>query len=74
MQLKAQRHARVQLFCPGLNDAERALTGLEMISDLGSAVAAAADRSVAAGGDGAVCVVPEGPYVIPVFQPTSMAA
>jgi hypothetical protein len=55
----------VRLFAGGLNGEERSLTGVEMIDDLDQAVAS----SVRASGEGALAVIPEGPYVVPVFRP-----
>jgi nickel-dependent lactate racemase len=65
MQLKPMRKSRVQLYTTGLSDAERRITGVDMIDSVDAAVA----ESVARSGDGAVAVIPEGPYVIPVFRP-----
>ncbi len=64
MQLKAQRAARVQLLS-GLNAADRALTGVECVESAERAVR----DSVAASGDNAVAVIPEGPYVVPLHVP-----
>ena len=60
MQVKSQRHARVLLHS-NLDAADRALTGVEHIDCVRAAVA----ESVAASGDRAVAVIPEGPYVVP---------
>lgn len=62
MQLKPMRVGRVQLFTSGLDEADQRATGVEIVDDLASAIAA----SVAHHGDGDVAVIPEGPYVIPV--------
>ena len=61
MQLKPLRLGRVELYTTGLDAADRALTGVELTTDLDGAIAA----SVARSGDPAVAVIPEGPYVIP---------
>ncbi len=61
MQLKSLRLGRVELYTSGLTAAEQAITGVHMVSELDSAVAASIERS----GDRAVAVIPEGPYVIP---------
>lgn len=61
MQLKSMRVAGVQLYAPGLSDADRALTGVAAIGSVDDAIRA----SIARHGDGAVAVIPEGPYVIP---------
>ena len=60
MQMKAQRAAAVQLYS-GLDERDRALTGVELIDSVETAVR----TSVAASGDNAVAVIPEGPYVVP---------
>ena len=63
MQLKPMRLGRIQLHTTGLDADERRITGVELVEDLDSAVAA----SIARHGDPAVAVIPEGPYVIPVL-------
>jgi nickel-dependent lactate racemase len=67
MQLKPMRIGRIQLYSDGLPEAERQLTGVEMIRS----VAAAVEASVARSGDRRVAVIPEGPYVIPVYRPAA---
>jgi len=63
MHLKPMRVGRVELYSAGLPREDRALTGVEMVSDLD-----AANRdAVAVGGDGAAAFIPEGPYVIPKY-------
>ena len=64
MQLKSQRAARVRLRS-GLGDDDRALTGVECVASLDEAVR----QSVAETNDNAVAVIPEGPYVVPLYQP-----
>jgi hypothetical protein len=61
MQLKSLRVADVQLYAPGLALADRAFTGVAAIESVDDAIRA----SIARYGDGAVAVIPEGPYVIP---------
>ncbi|MCB9946238.1 MAG: nickel-dependent lactate racemase [Rhodospirillaceae bacterium] len=61
MQLKPMRVGRIQLYAPGLGPDDRAATGVEMIDDMPAAIGAAIDRH----GDGAIAVVPEGPYIVP---------
>ena len=63
MQLKPMRVGRVQLYTGGLPSEDRALTGVQVVSDLDAAIRAA----VATGGDGAAAFIPEGPYVIPKY-------
>jgi len=67
MQLKPQQVARVQLFCPALAAADRALTGVELVPSVEEAVRDSVRRS----GDRHVAVIPEGPYVIPVYRAAS---
>lgn len=62
MQLKSMRAGHVQLYTTGLDPDERALTGVEAIGSVESAIADAIARA----GDGDVAVIPEGPYVVPV--------
>jgi nickel-dependent lactate racemase len=64
MQLKSMRAARVQLYTTGLKGADRAVTGVEMIDSVETALAQALARS----GDPDIAVIPEGPYVVPVVQ------
>lgn len=64
MQLKAQRAAHVQLYS-SLNEEDQTLTGVECVASLDEAVR----RGVAAAGDNAVAVIPEGPYVVPRHAP-----
>lgn len=65
MQTKPMRLARIQLYAPGLSAADAALTGVETIGSVADAVLAAVRES----GDRAVAIVPEGPYVVPVYRP-----
>jgi nickel-dependent lactate racemase len=67
MQLKPMRIGSIQLYSDGLDEAERLLTGVEIIGS----VAAAVQASVARTGDRRVAVIPEGPYVVPVYRPAS---
>jgi nickel-dependent lactate racemase len=65
MQLRPMRVGRVRLYTDGLGEDEVALTGVERVADLASAVA----ESMARHGDPSVAFVPEGPYVVPVHAP-----
>jgi lactate racemase len=65
MQLKPQRVARVKLYSGALGEADRALTGVEQVASVAEAVRASVSRS----GDRHVAVIPEGPYVVPVYRP-----
>ena len=70
MQLKPMRIGQVQLFTTGLDEGERRVTAVEIVDSLDAAVAAAIARH----GDPDVAVIPEGPYVVPVYQPAAAAA
>jgi lactate racemase len=65
MQLKATEQGRIQLYSTGLNNEQHTFTGVERIESVASAVLA----SAATNGDGAVAVIPEGPYVVPFYRP-----
>ncbi|QJP16056.1 nickel-dependent lactate racemase [Starkeya sp. ORNL1] len=65
MQLKPMRVGKVVLYTTGLTDHERAITGVEISAGLDAAIA----DSLARHGDGAIAVIPEGPYVVPVHEP-----
>jgi hypothetical protein len=67
MQLKPMRIGSIQRYSDGLEAPERALTGVAAIES----VAAAVEASVARSGDRRVAVIPEGPYVVPVYRPTA---
>jgi hypothetical protein len=67
MQLKPMRIGSIQLYSDGLGEPERALTGVETIGS----IAAAIEASVARSGDRRVAVIPEGPYVVPVYRPAA---
>jgi nickel-dependent lactate racemase len=62
MQLKSMRAGSVKLYTTGLDDDERAMTGIEAIASLEAAVEEALEKA----GDGSLAVIPEGPYVVPV--------
>jgi len=64
MQLKPMRVSTVQLYTTGLGAEERRITGVELVDSVDAAIA----ESVARHGDPAVAFIPEGPYVIPVFD------
>src|SRR5436309_2109489 len=63
MQLKPMRIGRIQLYSGGPVD--RALTGVAAIDSIERAVGESAREM----GDAHVAVIPEGPYVVPFFQP-----
>jgi lactate racemase len=64
MQLKPMAIGTLQLYSTGLSPAERAMTGVRCVDSVRSAVL----DSVAASGDPAVAIIPEGPYVVPFFE------
>jgi nickel-dependent lactate racemase len=70
MQLKPMRLGGIKLYTEGLKGEQRGLTGVDMIADLRAAVLASVDRS----GDRHIAVIPEGPYVVPKYQPQAVAA
>jgi nickel-dependent lactate racemase len=67
MQLKPMRQARVHLYSGALPPADRALTGVRCVDSPEAAVAESVRRS----GDRRVAVIPEGPYVVPVYRPAA---
>lgn len=66
MQVKAMKRANIYLYTEGLTKEERSITGVSLIP---SPVAAVMD-SVARHRDNHVAVIPEGPYVVPMFIPS----
>jgi lactate racemase len=70
MQLKPMKLGSVSLYTKGLNAEQRALTGVTMIDSVEQAIA----DSIAKTGDRKVAIVPEGPYVVPVYAPIRAAA
>lgn len=69
-QIKAMRVGSIQLYTEALTAEERALTGVEMIPSVEDALR----RSVAKHGNKRIAVVPEGPYVVPLYRPQATAA
>jgi len=67
MQVKAMKRANIYLYTEGLTKEQQALTGVSLITS----PAAAVMESVKVKGDYHVAVIPEGPYVVPVFDPNS---
>jgi len=63
MLLKPLRVGHIQLYSTGLSESERDHVFVEMVPSVEEAVAA----SLRAHGDTEIAVVPEGPYVIPLF-------
>jgi nickel-dependent lactate racemase len=64
MQLKPMRKGRIQLYTTGLDPVQRAITGVEIVESVDAAIKA----SIARTGDRGVAVIPEGPYVVPVYE------
>ena len=67
MQLKPMRKGKIHLYTEGLSDADRGLTGVETTENLVAAI----DASLASSGERKLAVIPEGPYVIPVYRPAA---
>ena len=65
MQVRPMRRARVHLFSDGLDPADHGLTGVDLVSSVAEAVEASVRRTL----DPAVAVIPEGPYLVPLFRP-----
>ncbi|MBI5070055.1 MAG: nickel-dependent lactate racemase [Deltaproteobacteria bacterium] len=65
MQLRPMRQGQVHLYTTGLSEADRARTGVR----LAASAEAAVRESVARSGDRRVAVIPEGPYLVPVYRP-----
>lgn len=64
MQVRVMKKASIWLYTKGLSPEERRLTGVRIVP----AVEAAVGESVAMQGERRVAVIPEGPYVIPVYR------
>jgi len=67
MQLKSLRAGTVHLYSGALGPADRALTGVR----IAESVEAAVEASVRETGDASVAVIPEGPYVVPIYRAAS---
>jgi len=65
MQVKAMKRANIFLYTEGLTKDQQALTGVTVIESPMAAVT----ESLKVHGDRRVAVIPEGPYVIPLFVP-----
>jgi len=64
MQLKPMRAGTVYLHAPTLAAEARALTGVQVVDSVEAAVASSVRRS----GNRRVAVIPEGPYLVPVYR------
>lgn len=67
MQLKPMGQGTVHLYTGGLPESQHALTGVRMVASAADAVQASVERS----GERRVAVIPEGPYVVPVYRPAA---
>jgi nickel-dependent lactate racemase len=67
MQLKPMRIGAIHLYSGGLPRSAHGLTGVNIVPDLGQAVADSLRRS----GQRRIAVIPEGPYVVPVWRPAA---
>lgn len=67
MQLKPMKVGSVSLYSTGLDVDQQALTGVRMIASVEQAIA----DSLRSTGDRSVAIVPEGPYVVPMYVPES---
>jgi len=65
MQLKPMKAGTVHLYTGGLPASDRALTGVNLIDSVERTVQDCIEHS----GDIALAVIPEGPYVVPYYQP-----
>jgi nickel-dependent lactate racemase len=70
MQLKPMRLGHIKLYTTGLSGEERRITGVELIESIEDAIRQSVDEH----GDPAIAVIPEGPYVIPVFKSQGASA
>jgi hypothetical protein len=64
MQVRAMKKTNIYLYSDGLNEDQQKLTGVRMMSSPVTAIMESVHRQ----GDSHVAVIPEGPYVIPVFR------
>ncbi len=67
MQLKPMRAGGVHLYSTGLSAPDRALTGVRMIDSVEETVAFCVESA----GEPQVAIIPEGPYVVPVYRPAA---
>jgi nickel-dependent lactate racemase len=70
MQMKPMRLGHIKLYTTGLDAEERRITGVELIDSIEDAVR----QSMEEHRDTAVAVIPEGPYVIPIFAAQGCAS
>lgn len=65
MQLKPMKAGAVHLYAGGLTENDRALTGVHLTDSVEETLQHCIEQS----GDSALAVIPEGPYVVPYYQP-----
>lgn len=65
MQIKAMKIGNIYLYSECLTVEEQALTGVNLIKSLKKTI----EKSITEKNDSHIAVVPEGPYVIPVYRP-----
>ena len=68
MQLKPMRAGAVHLYTTGLSETDRQLTGVSISDSLNETVRRCVESAIEQGGDAAVAVIPEGPYVVPAYR------
>ena len=68
MQTKAMKVGNINLYTTGLNEADRALTGVNMISDVNEFIRQCVQRNKNTLGETSLAIIPEGPYVVPRLQ------
>ena len=69
MQLKTMRVGAIHLYTTGLSAADRQLTGVSITNSIDETVRRCVQSNIEQGGDSAVAVIPEGPYVVPAYRP-----
>jgi len=67
MLLKPMRIGQIQLYTTGLNSEDLRITGVEPVQSVDQAIT----DSIARHNDPAIAIIPEGPYVIPRYQPAA---
>jgi nickel-dependent lactate racemase len=67
MQLKPMRRGSVHLYTTGLQGADRELTGVNLVDSVSAAILHSTQET----GANEIAVIPEGPYVVPVFRPAA---
>jgi nickel-dependent lactate racemase len=66
MLLRSLAVGNISLFSEGIPASDRDLTCVEMVDSIERAI----EQSVSQSGDRSIAVIPEGPYVIPVYSPS----